>query len=265
MGFLTSLFGGTGNTVVTVVLALGIVLVLIVLGLWALKMLFNATNSVGRGRNRRLSLIDSTAIDSKRQLILVRRDNVEHLLMVGGAQDLVVETGIEPPAEPEPVKRPKRRIVPAPVVPAAEANTPAPAPAPTPAPEPAPAPMPSAAPATMAAPAPQPETRSDSTAAIPEIDPVTPDSRPALRRSTSLRHTGLLRPTTRVEPALHPQPSADESKNEAAVASDSVTQSEEPKEQSRAKAPVVDVHNDTDGGNDSAKEGDSDKKAETTL
>src|SRR5690606_34265868 len=102
MQFLTNLFGGTENTVITAVFALGIVLVLIVLGVWSLKVFFKASNNIGRGRNRRLSVIDSVAIDPKRQLLIVRRDNVEHLILTGGPQDVVVESGIPVEAVPRP-------------------------------------------------------------------------------------------------------------------------------------------------------------------
>jgi len=54
-----------------------------------------ATNSQ-RGRAPRLAVIDATPIDNhnRRRLVLVRRDNVEHLLMIGGPTDIVVETNI---------------------------------------------------------------------------------------------------------------------------------------------------------------------------
>ncbi|GLQ09018.1 hypothetical protein GCM10007913_09500 [Devosia yakushimensis] len=94
MQFITSLFGGTENSILTVVFALGIVLVLIVLAVWLLKLLFSASGNVARGRNRRLSVSDSLAVDQKRQLLIVRRDNVEHLVLIGGPQDVVIETGI---------------------------------------------------------------------------------------------------------------------------------------------------------------------------
>jgi hypothetical protein len=41
-----------------------------------------------------LAVIDQANVDSRRRLILVRRDNVEHLLMVGGPSDVVVEPNI---------------------------------------------------------------------------------------------------------------------------------------------------------------------------
>ncbi|MCO6186350.1 flagellar biosynthetic protein FliO [Rhizobium sp. L1K21] len=46
----------------------------------------------GTGSQRRLAVVESVALDVRRRLILVRRDNVEHLIMIGGPADLVVET-----------------------------------------------------------------------------------------------------------------------------------------------------------------------------
>jgi flagellar protein FliO/FliZ len=48
----------------------------------------------GRARQPRLGVVDVYDLDRQRQLILVRRDNVEHLVMIGGASDVVVETNI---------------------------------------------------------------------------------------------------------------------------------------------------------------------------
>jgi flagellar protein FliO/FliZ len=47
-----------------------------------------------RGRQPRLALIEVAGVDARRSLVLVRRDNVEHLLMIGGPTDLVVEPNI---------------------------------------------------------------------------------------------------------------------------------------------------------------------------
>lgn len=47
-----------------------------------------------RGRQPRLGVIDHARVDNRRLLILVRRDNVEHLLMIGGPTDIVVEPNI---------------------------------------------------------------------------------------------------------------------------------------------------------------------------
>ena len=57
-----------------------------------------ANNRIGantaRGRMPRLAVIDAAAVDARRRLVLVRRDNVEHLLMIGGPSDIVVEPNI---------------------------------------------------------------------------------------------------------------------------------------------------------------------------
>ncbi|MCJ2034341.1 hypothetical protein [Methylobacterium sp. J-068] len=47
-----------------------------------------------RGRQPRLGIVDIYELDRQRQLILLRRDNVEHLLLVGGPNDVVVERNI---------------------------------------------------------------------------------------------------------------------------------------------------------------------------
>jgi len=50
--------------------------------------------NTSRGRMPRLAVIDAAAVDGRRRLVLVRRDNVEHLLMIGGPSDIVVEPNI---------------------------------------------------------------------------------------------------------------------------------------------------------------------------
>lgn len=42
----------------------------------------------------RLSVIEHASVDGKRRLVLIRRDDVEHLIMTGGPVDVVIETGI---------------------------------------------------------------------------------------------------------------------------------------------------------------------------
>jgi flagellar protein FliO/FliZ len=107
MQFITSLLGGTDNSMLNAAFALGIVLVLIVLGVWGLKLITNAGESLGRGRNRRLSVMESAVVDGKRKVVIIRRDNVEHVIMTGGPTDLVIESGV-PVVEPEPLVRRKR-------------------------------------------------------------------------------------------------------------------------------------------------------------
>jgi hypothetical protein len=50
----------------------------------------------GRNRRARLAVMDAAAIDNQRRLVLVRRDNVEHLILIGGPTDVVVEQNIVP-------------------------------------------------------------------------------------------------------------------------------------------------------------------------
>lgn len=48
----------------------------------------------GKARIPRLQVIDAAAVDTRRRVVLVRRDDVEHLIMIGGANDLVIESNI---------------------------------------------------------------------------------------------------------------------------------------------------------------------------
>ena len=50
-------------------------------------------STVKGGRQSRLGVVDSYGVGT-RQLVLVRRDNVEHLIMIGGPNDVVVESSI---------------------------------------------------------------------------------------------------------------------------------------------------------------------------
>lgn len=57
-------------------------------------MTFGTFVSGGRNRKTRLAVMDATAIDSHRRLVLIRRDDVEHLILIGGPTDVVVEQNI---------------------------------------------------------------------------------------------------------------------------------------------------------------------------
>ena len=91
-----SLFGAEGSLIVRFVVAFVIVLALIGLTFWLIRR-FGAARvgtAAQRGRQPRLAVIDAAPIDGLRRLVLVRRDNVEHLLMIGGPTDVVVEQNI---------------------------------------------------------------------------------------------------------------------------------------------------------------------------
>lgn len=47
-----------------------------------------------QGKEKRLSLVEVMALDNKNKLVIVRRDDKEHLLLVGNEQSHIVETDI---------------------------------------------------------------------------------------------------------------------------------------------------------------------------
>lgn len=70
-----------------------LVIVLVVVRL-VRSMTFGTFVAGGRNRKTRLAVMDATAVDSHRRLVLVRRDDIEHLLLIGGPTDVVVESVI---------------------------------------------------------------------------------------------------------------------------------------------------------------------------
>jgi flagellar protein FliO/FliZ len=63
-----------------------------------LVLLFVVLRSLGGrvrgGKGARLGISEYHEIDKDRRLVLVRRDDYEHLILIGGPQDVVIETGI---------------------------------------------------------------------------------------------------------------------------------------------------------------------------
>jgi hypothetical protein len=150
-------------------------LVLLVIVLVIVKLVRSLTFGTfvagGRNRKTRLAVMDATAIDSQRRLVLVRRDDIEHLLLIGGPTDVVVETDIRMTAPRRPAltgtegtqqvpQAPRPQATAQQVAPRPAAQAPArpqqqPAPAPV-QPRPAPPKMPVAsAPLVMASPDPK--------------------------------------------------------------------------------------------------------------
>jgi len=93
---LVTWFGATGATVVRYVVALAVVIGLLLLLRWVLRNYATGGQlSIGRSRqNHRLTIVEQIALDQRRRLLLVKRDGVEHLILVGGGNDLVVEPTI---------------------------------------------------------------------------------------------------------------------------------------------------------------------------
>ena len=72
------------------------VIALVALLVWAFKTFFGrpSTSTFMRAREKRLGVIETASMEGRRKLVIVRREEVEHLIIIGGPVDLVVETGI---------------------------------------------------------------------------------------------------------------------------------------------------------------------------
>lgn len=82
-------------------LALVFVLGLIALLVWVVRRFGPAGIALkASGRNRRLAIVEVAPVDARRRLVLVRRDGVEHLLLLGAGNDLLIESGLAAPNKP---------------------------------------------------------------------------------------------------------------------------------------------------------------------
>lgn len=83
--------------------ALVLVVALILCIAWLAKRFgLGGRMATARGK-RRLSIQEVLPLDGKRRLVLLKRDSVEHLLLIGLNDDVVVETGILAATEKPPV------------------------------------------------------------------------------------------------------------------------------------------------------------------
>jgi flagellar protein FliO/FliZ len=90
-----SLFGSEMPLAARFFIAFLIVLALIGLTAWLVRRFGSSRlGTTTRGRQPRLAVIDAATVDGRRRLVLIRRDNIEHLLMIGGPTDVVVESNI---------------------------------------------------------------------------------------------------------------------------------------------------------------------------
>jgi flagellar protein FliO/FliZ len=101
-----ALIGGMPDAVKFIIVFLVILGILVPL-LWRRFGIGSRAPLSARGRQPRLAVIDTAAVDVRRKLVLIRRDSVEHLLLIGGPSDIVVESGISRTAtvarEPRPI------------------------------------------------------------------------------------------------------------------------------------------------------------------
>jgi flagellar protein FliO/FliZ len=88
------LIGAEMPLAIRLCLAFLIVVGLVSAAAWAFSRSGRGRSAGASGRDMRLAIIDSASFEGSRRLILIRRDDVEHLLMIGGPTDVVVETNI---------------------------------------------------------------------------------------------------------------------------------------------------------------------------
>lgn len=270
MDMVNEALGSYGNNLIIAVVGVGIALILLAAALWLIKRRGGSSPFIRGGRNRqpRLQVLDAAAVDARRRLVLVRRDNVEHLVMIGGPTDIVIESGIgaipvltpvdqrdnflpdgryederqqqvEPREAPHSISQPREVTHEQPAK-AAPIVTPAPAPIVTPAPAapaaatpapvatPAPTPAPSATPTPAAQPA-AIITPPPATASSPAAAPVvTPPPAPA--SVTAVRDSSVAKPAP-VAPAS--------TQTSAQVAPPAIEPVIESQRAARQEAPVV--------------------------
>ena len=120
-------FGDNKVLQIAVLVACGIAALVVLAIVYRLVFAHRLRVPGGRTRQPRLGLVDAFSLDGQRQLVLVRRDNVEHLVMIGGPNDVLIELQISRALAPAregnhvaaPASPPRRtELVSAPEVPA---------------------------------------------------------------------------------------------------------------------------------------------------
>lgn len=118
--FLLQYMGEDAAMGVQFLVALLTVLILFGIFIWFLRLITGTSKRTRKVMSdQRLAILDRTQIDETRSLLLVRRDEVEHLVMVGGPTDVVVEANInldeddafDTFAEPQPGHEIARRVI----------------------------------------------------------------------------------------------------------------------------------------------------------
>lgn len=112
-----TLFGTELSTPIKFAIAFPIILALLVGFIYAVRRF--GVGALGgavttRGRQPRLGVTDVAMVgDGRRRLLLIRRDNVEHLIMTGGPSDIVIEQNIVRATPAVPVREtPPARVTP---------------------------------------------------------------------------------------------------------------------------------------------------------
>lgn len=91
-----SLFGEGTSLPVRFLIAFIVVFALIGVTAWLIRRFGSGAlgGASTRGRAPRLAVIEAGAVDGRRKLVLIRRDNIEHLIMIGGPTDVLIEANI---------------------------------------------------------------------------------------------------------------------------------------------------------------------------
>lgn len=83
-----------------------VIALIFVLGLiWALALMVRrfgpgvAQSAMGKGYKKRLKLMEVMPLDARRRVVIFRRDNVEHTVILGANSETLVETNTAPPDE----------------------------------------------------------------------------------------------------------------------------------------------------------------------
>ncbi|MBE7198269.1 MAG: flagellar biosynthetic protein FliO, partial [Parafilimonas terrae] len=112
------MFGSDGSPIIQYIVIFAVIFTVLAAIVFLVRRLTGGGTALqsrgARARQPRLGIVDVYELDRARQLILLRRDNVEHLLLVGGPNDVVVERNIqrgqrplpEATLRPEPVAEP---------------------------------------------------------------------------------------------------------------------------------------------------------------
>jgi hypothetical protein len=122
-----TLFGGDISLAAQLVIAVAIAVGLIGAAAWMVRrFLPQRLDATSRARWPRVALIEATNIDGRRHLILIRRDNIEHLMLIGGRNTVLIERNIvraSAPREAQATHRPAARDALPPTVPFVEGPT----------------------------------------------------------------------------------------------------------------------------------------------
>lgn len=205
------MFGDWGGLILQILVTL-VIAVVLVGGVYWLVRRYSAggLGRIGRGRVPRLAIVDAMAVDGRRRLVLVRRDNVEHLILIGGPSDVVVEQAIQRPRRP--AQKPAGEIAAEAPIPAAE-NTPIPFPqtrvqsssSPPPfRPEAVVTSSRAEAPPPIFRPDPLPTPASSAPAATQSTPPYQPTPQPIERPFTPARRPASASPAAQGQPAVPP-------------------------------------------------------------